>query len=71
MPTAGQLGGHLIARESTQHGYIRNPVIFDCKEVKLRLHIEVIKDEVNSAARLRDDQPDAVHVVTILLWIIW
>ena len=70
VPTAGQLGRHLVARECAQHGYVLNPVIFDRKEVKLRLHVKVIKDEVNSAARLRDDQPDTVHVVTVLFRVI-
>ena len=70
VPAAGQLGRHLVAWERAQHSYVWNPVIFDCEEVKLRLHVKVIKDEVNSAARLRDDQPDAVHVVTVLFWVI-
>lgn len=44
VPSAGELGGHLIARKGAQHRYIWNPVILDRKEVKLRFHIEVIKD---------------------------
>jgi hypothetical protein len=71
VPTAGQLGWHFIARESAKDGYIRNPIIFDHQEVKLGLHIKIVEDEVNSTSRLRYDQPNTVHVVTIFLWVIW
>lgn len=69
--TAGQLCRHLIARESSEDCDVRNPIIFDGKEVKLRFHIEIIEDEVNPAPRLRYNQPHTVHVVAILLRIVW
>lgn len=68
--TAGQLRGHLMAWEGAQDGYIRNPIIFDREEIKLGLHVKIIKDEVNSASWFGDDQPDTVHVVAVFLGII-
>lgn len=69
--TAGQLCRHLIARESPEDCDVRNPIIFDRKEVKLRLHIEIIEDEVNPAPGLRYNQPHTIHVVAIFLRIVW
>lgn len=69
--TAGQLRRHLIARESSKDRDVRNSIIFDSKEVKLRLHVKIIEDEVNSAPGLRYNQPDTVHVVAIFLRIVW
>lgn len=69
--TAGQLRGHLIAREGSKDRDVRNSVIFDSQEVELRLHIKVIEDEVNPASRLRYDQPDTVHVVAVFLGVVW
>lgn len=70
VPAAGQLGGDLVTREGAQDGDIRNAVIFDRKEIKLRFHVEIVKDEVNSASWFRNDQPDTVHVVAVLLGVI-
>lgn len=69
--TAGQLCRHLIAREGSEDRDVRNSIIFDSQEVKLRLHIKIIEDEVNSASRLRYDQPDTVHVVAVFLGVVW
>ena len=69
--TAGQLCRHLIAREGSEDCDVRNPIIFDSKEVKLRLHIEIIEDEVDPAPRLRYDQPHTIHVVAIFFRIVW
>lgn len=69
--TAGQLRGHLIAREGSEDRDVRNSIIFDSQEVELRLHIKVIEDEVDPASRLRYDQPDTVHVVAVFLGVVW
>lgn len=70
VPAAGQLGGHLVAREGPEDGHVRAAVVLDGEEVELRLHVEVIEDEVDPAPRLRDDQPHAVHVVPVLLGVV-
>lgn len=70
VPAAGQLGGHLVARERAEDGDVRSPVVLDGEEVELGLHVEVVEDEVDPAPGLRDDQPDAVHVVAVLLGVV-
>lgn len=44
--------------------------ILDGEEIKLFLHAEVIEGQIDSALRVGDDQPHAVHVVTVLLRVV-
>lgn len=45
--------------------------IFNHKPVKLWFHVKVGEQQVNAAAWFRDDQPDAVQVVSVLLRVVW
>lgn len=67
---AGQLGGHLVAREGAQDRDVGGAIVLDGEEVELRLHVEVVEDEVDPAARLGDDEPHTVHVVAVLLGVV-
>lgn len=44
--------------------------ILDGEEIKLFLHAEVVEGQIDSALRVGDDQPNAVHVVAVLLGVV-
>lgn len=44
--------------------------ILDGEEIKLFLHAEVVEGQIDSALRVGDDQPHAVHVVAVLLGVV-
>lgn len=67
---AGQLRRHLVAGEGAEDGHLGPAVVLHGQEVELWLHVEVVEDEVHPAARRRDDQPHAVHVVAVLLGVV-
>lgn len=68
--TACDGGGELVSREGAQdRGLSRGPILDD-QEVKLRLHIDVIESQVDAALGPGQDEPDAVEVVAIVLWVV-
>lgn len=45
--------------------------IFDHQPIKLWLQVKVREEQMNATSWFRDNQPHAIQVVTILLWVVW
>lgn len=71
MATAGQGRGQLTSGERPQDRWFSRPAIFDSQEVKLRLHVKIIKCQVDPTFGFCDDQPNTVQAAPIFLWVVW
>ena len=70
MSITGNLRWDVFTGECPKGGGLCQPVIFDDQVVKLWLQLKVAEEQVDPAARLRDDEPHTVHVVAILFWVV-
>lgn len=57
-------------REASEQRSSRLVPISDSQEVIGGLQVEIIEGQVYSGAKLRDDQPHTVEVVSIALWVV-
>ena len=65
-----QVGGALGAREAADDGHLGTLAVLHGERVVWRLQVKVVEGQVDPGARLRLDQPDAVHVVPVALRVV-
>lgn len=65
-----QVGGALGAREPADDQGVVGLSVLHRERVIRRLQVEVVERQVDSGARIRLDEPHAVHVVPIAFWVI-
>lgn len=65
-----EVRGNLGAREAAHQRAPWLVPILDGEEVVWRLQVKVVERQMNPGAWLRDDQPNAVEVVSIALWVV-
>lgn len=65
-----EVRGNLGAGEAAHQRGSRLVAVFDGEEVVGRLQVKVVERQVNSGAGLGDDQPNAVEVVPVALWVV-
>lgn len=70
VPIAGDLWGHVLSGERPERGGLWHPLVLHNEIVELRLYLEVTENEMDPIAWLSDNEPDAVHVVPVLLWVV-
>lgn len=65
-----EVRGNLSAREAAHQRAPWLVPILDGEKVVWRLQVKVVERQMNPGARLGDDQPNAVEVVPIALWVV-
>lgn len=66
----GEVGGALSAREPADDQGVVGLAVLHRQRVVRRLQVEVVEGQVDAGARLRLDEPHAVHVVAVALGVV-